>query len=382
MEAAPEAESGGTSAREEDVGVGAAAAAADKSDTDAAAAATSDYYQGGSSELMGTKHGSFSSMRARAVLTPDSTKLVLALVGLPGRGKSFIARKISDFMNWQGIKCQIFNVGKYRRQMTDPQVSGRANFYDPSNAAAVRQREQAALLCVDEMVEWMASAEGSQAQIAIMDATNTTKRRRQAVQERVTSAGAGLIFVETICDDPELLEENIKAKIRTSPDFAKGAGDSPASEWAAMQDMRNRIANYERAYESIDASEDTYSYIKLWNLQSKVLCNKCFGRIAKSLVPFLMSTHIGPRPVWVVRCADYDEDKPTELSPEGQRFAAALSKFVTARIAAMQAQSAADLRREASQSSVLHLQHASEAAAAAAGASGQGGGGGGGGGGR
>lgn len=77
-----------------------------------AAADDASYYAGGSGELSGSKHGSFSSMRARAVLTPDSTKLVLALVGLPGRGKSFIARKISDFLNWQGITCKVFNVGR------------------------------------------------------------------------------------------------------------------------------------------------------------------------------------------------------------------------------------------------------------------------------
>ena len=40
----------------------------------------------------------------------------------------------------------------------------------------------------------------------------------------------------------------------------------------------------QRAYQPIDSSEDDYSYIKLWNLQSKVMCNKCFGRVAKMLV--------------------------------------------------------------------------------------------------
>eukprot|EP01052_Picozoa_sp_SAG31_P025556 SAG31_NODE_2246_length_6099_cov_9.400333_3_plen_362_part_00 len=192
--------------------------------------------------------------------------------------------------------------------------------------------QAAALLCVDEMLEWMHAGHGDSSQIAIMDATNSTKRRRRAVRERVAEAGAGLIFVETICDDPDILEENIAAKIRSSPDFI-GA----ANREQAMADMRERIANYEQAYEPIDSTEDSYSYIKLWNLQSKVLCNKCFGRIAKILVPFLMSTHVGPRPIWVVRCGDYDAESGS-LSEEGRRFADALAAFVTQRIATMTAE--------------------------------------------
>ena len=61
----------------------------------------------------------------------------------------------------------------------------------------------------------------------------------------------------------------------------------------------------------------------------KVLSNKCFGRMAKVLVPFLMSTHIGPRPIWLVRCGDYDEADGS-LSTEGKRFAVALEAFVRA----------------------------------------------------
>ena len=31
------------------------------------------------------------------------------------------------------------STARYRRQLTDPTVSGRADFYDPANADAVRQ---------------------------------------------------------------------------------------------------------------------------------------------------------------------------------------------------------------------------------------------------
>ena len=38
------------------------------------------------------------------------------MVGLPARGKSFISRKISRFLQWRGLQVEIFNVGKYCRE--------------------------------------------------------------------------------------------------------------------------------------------------------------------------------------------------------------------------------------------------------------------------
>ncbi|KAJ1491945.1 hypothetical protein T484DRAFT_1773143 [Baffinella frigidus] len=56
----------------------------------------------------------------------DHDKLVLVMVGLPGRGKSFIARKIEQYYTWfGGRKPKAFNVGRYRRMLEDPDTSGK-----------------------------------------------------------------------------------------------------------------------------------------------------------------------------------------------------------------------------------------------------------------
>lgn len=51
-----------------------------------------------------------------------------------------------------------------------------------------------------------------------------------------------------------------------------------------------RIEKYESVYETID--DDELSYVKLINMQSKVICNRIYGNMAHLLVPFLMSIHI------------------------------------------------------------------------------------------
>ena len=45
----------------------------------------------------------------------------------------------------------------------------------------------------------------------VFDATNSTRERRQTIYDVVvTKMGFKLFFVESLCDDPEIVEANIK----------------------------------------------------------------------------------------------------------------------------------------------------------------------------
>jgi 6-phosphofructo-2-kinase len=43
------------------------------------------------------------------------SKLIIVMVGLPARGKSYITKKIARYLNWQQHDARIFNVGERRR---------------------------------------------------------------------------------------------------------------------------------------------------------------------------------------------------------------------------------------------------------------------------
>lgn len=260
------------------------------------------------------------------MLTKDSKRLVIALVGLPGRGKSFVARKLHAFLTWIGVDCKIFNVGKYRREAaaqlafntarsgTDRKTSSArelsgscsAEFFDASNTEAAELRERVAEAALREMLRWLDGEDDGQetrrgvsGRIAIFDATNSTVKRRQWILEECTSPEkrpdkpTGVVFVESICDDDELLNENFRFKVLNSPDF------TGMSEEEGMADIRNRVKKYEDQYETVD--DDTQSYIKVWNLSSKVLVNHCYGRMSKIIVPAIMAWNIGSRPVFMCR---------------------------------------------------------------------------------
>lgn len=45
----------------------------------------------------------------------NKDKLLVALVGLPARGKSYISHRLVNYLTWVGVKCKLFNVGAVRR---------------------------------------------------------------------------------------------------------------------------------------------------------------------------------------------------------------------------------------------------------------------------
>lgn len=50
--------------------------------------------------------------------------------------------------------------------------------------------------------------------MAFFDATNTTRARRQKITDRaMQEKDVHLLFVESICDDPKILERNYNSKL-------------------------------------------------------------------------------------------------------------------------------------------------------------------------
>lgn len=57
--------------------------------------------------------------------------LVIAMVGLPARGKSYIVKMTIRYLKWIGFEAKEFNVGSYRRHIGKSGAD--ANFFDGSN---------------------------------------------------------------------------------------------------------------------------------------------------------------------------------------------------------------------------------------------------------
>lgn len=201
-------------------------------------------------------------------------KLVVIMVGLPARGKSYITKKIQRYLSWQQHETRIFNVGNRRRiaasasngsiETPPPSVPGSprrngrqtsiastmdaptqaahillngydpveqehneliklpsaevmdqsAKFFDPKNQKASQLREQVALSTLDELLDFLLTGEGS---VGILDATNSTIERRQTLFNHVKEREPklGVIFIESVCQDEKVsLATPVSADLR------------------------------------------------------------------------------------------------------------------------------------------------------------------------
>jgi 6-phosphofructo-2-kinase/fructose-2,6-biphosphatase 2 len=194
------------------------------------------------------------------------------------------------YLQWLSIPAQTFNVGNYRRNDAPHPP---ADFFDTNNAEGERKRRAAAEAAIADMLAWFRTG----GVVGILDATNSTKDRRKWVMDTCAAHGVEVLFVESKCDDEDLIMANIRDVKTTSPDYV---GQDPEK---AAQDFRNRIKNYERVYQSIndDDAEDEYTYLKIMNVGKQVIINRIRDYLQSRIVYYLMNLHIRPRSVWLSR---------------------------------------------------------------------------------
>ncbi|CAJ0592905.1 unnamed protein product [Cylicocyclus nassatus] len=257
---------------------------------------------------------------------------VIALVGLPARGKTYISHKLCRYLNWIGIKTRAFNVGEYRRKACDLEKEGDFEFFSPYNIKGNRIREECARLAIEDMGQYLSSKEG---EVAILDATNTTRARRRMVAEfcanrrTLVDPPFRVFFVESICDDPHIINSNITEVKINSPDY-KGI----MSHEEAKQDFLKRIENYKLQYEPLDEEEDEdLSFIKVINAGKSFYVHNVNGHVQSRVVYFLMNIHLLPRSIYLTRHGESEYNQlgrlggDSPLSENGLKYAEKLKDY-------------------------------------------------------
>ena len=217
--------------------------------------------------------------------------LVVAMVGLPARGKSYVVKMIIRFLSWSGFECQVFNVGSHRRKMG--LVSADSNFFDDGNSANSTLREEMAMAVQNEMYMWLHESIGKR-RVAFFDATNTTVERRQALTARARSESTFLLFIESICDDEQTLQRNYDLKL-LNEDYRHMDADQ------ARTDFMKRVEMYTKVYETIVDTENNgaLSYIKMINVGQKMITRNCSGYVPSQISFYLQNVHIVPRKIFL-----------------------------------------------------------------------------------
>ncbi|KAM3229017.1 hypothetical protein ACQJBY_060130 [Aegilops geniculata] len=256
----------------------------------------------------------------------EDRKLVIVLVGLPARGKTFTAAKLTRYLRWLGHETKHFNVGKYRRLKHGTNQT--ADFFRGDNKEGVEARNEVAALAMEDMLSWM--EEGGQ--VGICDATNSTRSRRNMLM-KMAEGKCKIIFVETICNDQDVLERNIRLKVQQSPDYAEQTDFE-----AGVRDFKERLAYYEKVYEPVDEG----SYIKMIDMVSgnggQLQINNISGYLPGRIVFFLVNCHLTPRPILLTRHGESLDNVggriggDSSLSEVGEVYSRKLASFVEKRL--------------------------------------------------
>jgi predicted kinase len=141
------------------------------------------------------KEGGGESCERQDILNTGSSKggkLVVVLVGLPGSGKTYIARKVSRYLRWISYRTRVFSLAKYRLEKVG---SKQASFFDPDNQLNYQMRVKLMMLAVSEAMQYL----NRDGEIAISDGTNYCRSRRDLIRERVSrEEGFEILWIESV----------------------------------------------------------------------------------------------------------------------------------------------------------------------------------------
>ncbi|XP_039632410.1 6-phosphofructo-2-kinase/fructose-2,6-bisphosphatase-like isoform X3 [Polypterus senegalus] len=264
--------------------------------------------------------------RRRGSSVPQFTNspTMIVMVGLPARGKTYISKKLTRYLNWIGVPTKVFNVGQYRREAVQTYKS--YEFFMPNNEDAMKIRKACAIAALQDVNIYLTHEQG---QVAVFDATNTTRDRRELIINFSKENGYKVFFVESICDDPDIIEANILQVKLTSPDY------KDCDKEKVVEDFLKRIECYKINYTPLhDEYDRNLSYIKIFNVGSRYLVNHVLDHIQSRIVYYLMNIHVTPRSIYLCRHGESELNLlgriggDSGLSERGKKFASELGLFM------------------------------------------------------
>ncbi|XBW37976.1 hypothetical protein QEN19_003561 [Hanseniaspora menglaensis] len=259
----------------------------------------------------------------------NTLNICVILVGLPCRGKTFISNKIKTYLTWVMINCKIFNIGDYRRKQLDKGIDEfiniDADFYNMDNQEGRKVRINSYEVALEDIENWFKTNEG----VAILDGTSSTRKHRKWLLERLRKLNIEPLFVESYCNDNELVNINMQELIKSSPD---------------KKDLRfyeEKINNYIKSYESLNQffDEKDYTFVKLIKLSDgleQAVINKVQSYLESKILFYVMNlNYLNPRKViWLSRHGEsvYNVEKKiggdSKLSERGLMYAKKLPQLL------------------------------------------------------
>ncbi|GAV28723.1 hypothetical protein PMKS-002198 [Pichia membranifaciens] len=230
--------------------------------------------------------------------------ICIIMVGLPGRGKTNLSISLCRYLRWLGVRTELFHLGDYRRKNTDLNKETDLNFdklnsnsyfsLQPENSNIKNLKSKIKSELIDDIISFFETSNG---QIAIYDAINGLSSERKKLLDFFKSKNIKCLFIESIIDDVELLNENIRDAVN-SPDYKSWDSE------AALENFTNRIKANEAYYEHLDSKRANLPFIQSYNFGEKILINDLkHDFLTTKIIYYLLNAKIKCHSIYFARCS-------------------------------------------------------------------------------
>lgn len=250
-------------------------------------------------------------------------KIALVTVGLPARGKTHLAVAITRYLRWLGVKTAAFHLGDYRREIVGPGKDVPDDyFFVNASPQSVLLRQKILQKCREDLYKFLNHENG---QVAIYDAVNPLAAGRRSLAKEFAKHDILTVFIESMCDDPRIIEENVRKVKISHPDYTGW------KEEDAVKHYLDRVNAKIPVFETMNEPE--LNYIKMINAGERIILNNCqIGYLPNRIVFYLMNLHIKSHHTYFARAgactADGSYKADASLSEEGEAYALRLTNAI------------------------------------------------------
>ncbi|CAH1963307.1 unnamed protein product [Acanthoscelides obtectus] len=256
--------------------------------------------------------------------------LLVAMVGLPGRGKSMLARRLSRYLNYTGDKTKVYDISDYRRKHIKQYDSH--EMFRAENLPMWRVRQQSFREALEDAAGWMRQPGNK---VAILDGPNVSRSQRQEIYDLVyCQLGFRVMFIECVCEDPVMLERNFKEILQYSADYRNMATEE------ALKDLTHKMAHYKAQYESPTLGslwELPCPMVKLLDAgEGGVIAHGVNGQMEGKILAYVSTPKPYQQTLYFSRHGESEFNVigriggDAKLSPRGRSYAQSLAKHIQA----------------------------------------------------
>lgn len=198
------------------------------------------------------------------------------------------------------------------------------DLFRADNREAMEIRKKSSVAAMEDAALWL--KEGN---VAVLDGTNATRSQRENVYDYCAKLCCKVLFIESICDDDDILSRNIKEVLQNSPDYKDMAQEK------AMDDFHHKIQHYLEQYEPINPKQEpNLRYIKIMNEGETISVRHVTGQLEGRILGFLSNCKPAPKTLYFSRHGESENNVlgriggDTNLSPRGRKYAQSLARHM------------------------------------------------------